>query len=168
MYIICVYLSIPKHRGHSVNEKERPPIENTPDEGRVEVSVKNKKSGVELLVQDAGIGIVEEHRKRIFEGFFPTQETSNYSSKKPYDFNAGGKGADLLRLKIFSERYNFKFDMSSERCRYMPLSSDLCPGNISHCHFCYSAKDCITSGGTVFKAVFQLYDSKNIEENFKT
>ena len=56
-------------------------IENTPDEGRVEVTVKNKKAGVEFLVQDAGIGIVEEHRKRIFEGFFPTQETNKYSSK---------------------------------------------------------------------------------------
>ena len=56
-------------------------IENTPDEGRVNVTVKNKKAGMEFLVQDTGIGIVAEHRKRIFEGFFPTQEASNYSSK---------------------------------------------------------------------------------------
>ncbi len=129
-------------------------IENTPDEGRVEVTVKNKEAGVEFLVQDAGVGIVEEHRKRIFEGFFPTQETSKYSSKKPYDFNAGGKGADLLRLKIFSERYNFKLDMSSEKCRHIPLSSDICPGQISRCDFCHSAEDCNTSGGSSFKAVF--------------
>jgi signal transduction histidine kinase len=74
-------------------------IKNTPDEGRVEVTVRKKKAGVEFLVRDAGIGIVEEHRKRIFEGFFPTQETSKYSSKKPYDFNAGGKGADLLPIR---------------------------------------------------------------------
>jgi len=136
-------------------------IENTPDEGRVEATVKNKKAGVEFLVQDAGIGIVEEHRKRIFEGFFPTQETNKYSSKKPYDFNAGGKGADLLRLKIFSERYNFKLDMSSEKCRHIPLSSDVCPGQTSRCHFCHIAEDCNTSGGTSFKAVFQAYNSKN-------
>ena len=135
-------------------------IENTPDEGRVEVTVKNKKAGVELLVRDAGIGIVEEHRKRIFEGFFPTQETNKYSSKKPYDFNAGGKGADLLRLKIFSERYNFKLDMSSEKCRHIPLSSDECPGQISLCHFCQDTEDCNTCGGTSFKAVFQAYNSK--------
>ena len=129
-------------------------VENTPDEGRVEVTVKNKEAGVELLVRDTGVGIVAEHRKRIFEGFFPTQETSSYSSKKPYDFNAGGKGADLLRLKIFSERYNFKLDMSSEKCRHIPSSSDTCPGYISRCHFCHSVEDCSISGGTCFKAVF--------------
>ena len=129
-------------------------IENTPDEGRVEVTVNNKDAGVEFLVQDTGVGIVAEHRKRIFEGFFPTQETSSYSSKKPYDFNAGGKGADLLRLKIFSERYNFKLVMSSEKCRHIPLSSDTCPGRISRCQFCQSTQDCGTSGGTSFRAVF--------------
>ena len=57
-------------------------VENTPDEGRVDVTVKNKEAGVELLVRDTGVGIVAEHRKRIFDGFFPTQETSSYSSKK--------------------------------------------------------------------------------------
>ena len=129
-------------------------IENTPDEGRIEVSVRNKEAGVEFLVRDTGVGIVEEHRKRIFEGFFPTQETNSYSSKTPYDFNAGGKGADLLRLKIFSERYNFKLVMSSEKCRHIPFSSDICPGKISCCQFCHSVEDCSTSGGTSFKADF--------------
>ena len=129
-------------------------IENTPDGGRVDVTVKNREAGVKFLVQDTGVGIVEEHRKRIFEGFFPTQETSSYSSKKPYDFNAGGKGADLLRLKIFSERYNFKLGMSSEKCRHIPSSSDTCPGQIRRCQFCRSAEDCNASGGTSFKAVF--------------
>ena len=129
-------------------------VENTPDEGRVDVAVKNKEAGVQFLVRDTGVGIVEEHRKRIFEGFFPTQETSSYSSKQPYDFNAGGKGADLLRLKIFSERYNFKLVMSSEKCAHIPLSSDICPGQISRCSFCDRAEDCHASGGTSFKAVF--------------
>ena len=129
-------------------------IENTPDEGRVEVIVKPKSAGIEFLVEDSGIGIVAEHRKRIFEGFFPTQEASNYSSKKPYDFNAGGKGADLLRLKIFSERHNFKLDMSSEKCRHIPLSTDICPGVVSRCQFCQSTEDCSLSGGTCFKVVF--------------
>jgi signal transduction histidine kinase len=131
-------------------------IENTPDEGRVNLTVKNKKSGIEFLVQDTGVGIVAEHRKRIFEGFFPTQETSSYSSKKPYDFNAGGKGADLLRLKIFSERHNFKLEMSSEKCRHIPLSSDICPGVISRCQFCQSTDDCSLCGGTCFKVVFPV------------
>ncbi|MCK5165269.1 MAG: histidine kinase, partial [Desulfobacula sp.] len=69
----------------------------------------------------------------IFEGFFSTQETMNYSSKRPFDFNAGGKGADLLRMKIFSERYNFKISMTSKRCRNIPANKDTCPGSIQDC-----------------------------------
>jgi hypothetical protein len=96
------------------------------------------------------------YQQPIFEGFYPTQEIKYYSSKKPFDFNAGGKGADLLRLKIFSERFNFKLDMSSTRCRYIPLDSDSCPGQISRCGFCRSPADCFHSGGTDFKAVFAV------------
>ena len=133
-------------------------IENTPDEGKIEVKVRNKQKSVELVIKDAGIGIVEEHRHHIFEGFFPTQDTSSYSSKKPFDFNAGGRGADLLRLKIFSERFNFRLDMQSTRCQYIPLHSDACPGRISECRFCQSPEDCYASGGTTFRAVFPASD----------
>jgi signal transduction histidine kinase len=131
-------------------------IENTPDEGKIQVVVKNKKQEVEFRVHDYGVGIVEDHQKRIFEGFYPTQETKYYSSRKPYDFNAGGKGADLLRLKIFSERFNFKLDMSSSRCRHIPLESDICPGQIGQCSSCSSLEDCHHSGGTTFRAVFSV------------
>jgi signal transduction histidine kinase len=107
-------------------------IENTPDEGKIVVKVKNLDGAVAFTVHDYGVGIIEKHRKHIFEGFFPTQETIQYSSKNPFDFNAGGKGADLLRLKIFSERFNFRLDVSSSRCRHIPLSRDMCPGKISN------------------------------------
>jgi hypothetical protein len=119
------------------------------------VKVKNRDSAVAFIVHDYGVGIVEEHRQRIFEGFFPTQETMEYSSKNPYDFNAGGKGADLLRLKIFSERFGFKLDVSSARCRFIPLSTDMCPGGISKCHYCRGIEDCCGSGETIFTAVFE-------------
>jgi K+-sensing histidine kinase KdpD len=132
-------------------------IENTPDEGKIEVQVKNRDSAVALAVHDYGVGIIEEHRKRIFEGFFPTQDTMEYSSKNAYDFNAGGKGADLLRLKIFSERFDFKLDMSSSRCRYIPLTTDMCPGQISQCQFCKTVEDCHLSGETTFTAVFKAH-----------
>jgi signal transduction histidine kinase len=131
-------------------------IENTPDEGKIEVAVRKNEQSVEFGVHDYGVGIVKEYQQRIFEGFYPTQEIKYYSSKKPFDFNAGGKGADLLRLKIFSERFNFRLDMSSTRCRYIPLDSDSCPGQISRCGFCRSPDDCFHSGGTVFKAVFTV------------
>ena len=135
-------------------------IENTPDEGRIVVKVKKRDAAVVFTVQDFGVGIVEEHGKRIFEGFFPTHDTDAYSSKKPYDFNAGGKGADLLRLKIFSERFDFKLDVSSERCRHIPLSTDVCPGKISQCEFCQNIEDCYGSGQTTFTAVFQSPSTK--------
>lgn len=133
-------------------------IENTPDEGKIEVRIRNKQKEVELVIQDRGVGIVEEHQQRIFEGFFPTRETIDYSSKRPFDFNAGGKGADLLRMKIFSERFNFNLDMTSSRCRHIPLNSDVCPGRISQCNFCRNPEDCYTSKGTTFRVVFPASD----------
>ena len=129
-------------------------IENTPDAGRIEVAVHRKGLGAELAVQDCGVGITAENQKRIFEGFFSTQETIAYSSKRPFDFNAGGKGADLLRIKIFAERYGFKIRMDTIRCRFIPMDEDLCPGKISECRFCHGKGDCLGSGGTAFRVFF--------------
>jgi PAS domain S-box-containing protein len=129
-------------------------IENTPDEGKIEVAVQKKANGTELVVRDFGVGITEENQMRIFEGFFATQETMDYSSKRPFDFNAGGKGADLLRMKIFSERYHFSIHMTSSRCRYLPEEGDVCPGIISECPFCVRKEDCHLSGGTTFRLQF--------------
>ena len=131
-------------------------IENTPDEGKIEISVRKRGRGVELMVHDYGVGITADNQKRIFEGFFTTQETMDYSSKQPYDFNAGGKGADLLRMKIFSERHNFKIDMTSSRCPHIPLDRDICPGKISKCVFCKKNEDCHRSGGTTFSVYFPV------------
>ncbi len=129
-------------------------IENTPDRGKIEIKVRPKSGGTELTVKDYGVGITKEYQNRIFEGFFSTRDTMNYSSKRPFDFNAGGKGADLLRTKIFSEKYNFTIDMRSTRCKYIPEENDICYGNVERCKFCCEKKDCYTSGGTVFTLFF--------------
>jgi PAS domain S-box-containing protein len=129
-------------------------VENTPDGGRIEVEVRPKGNGSELVVQDWGVGITEENRRRIFEGFFSTQDTMDYSSKRPFDFNAGGKGGDLLRMKMFSEQYNFKIEMSSSRCSHIPRDTDVCPGDIAGCPFCRGKEDCLGSGGTTFTIYF--------------
>ena len=109
-------------------------VENTPDGCDIRVQVHETGRKVELVVHDQGIGLTEDAQKRIFEGFFTTQETLQYSSRQPFDFNAGGKGADLLRMKIFSERYHFKISMTSRRCTRLPGIADTCPGNREHCH----------------------------------
>jgi PAS domain S-box-containing protein len=129
-------------------------VENTPDGSSVEIDVKPSRDGVEMVVRDFGVGIADEAKRRIFEGFFTTQDTLAYSSRKPFDFNAGGKGADLLRMKIFSERYGFKIRMESNRCCYLPNPSDICPGCIEKCEAIPTAQECRTSGGTSFIVLF--------------
>jgi signal transduction histidine kinase len=129
-------------------------VENTPDQGKMEIAVQKRGIGSEIIVRDYGVGITEEHQSRIFEGFFTTRETMDYSTKRPFDFMAGGRGADLLRMKIFSERYDFRIDMRSSRCRFIPQTSDICPGRISECDFCKTEEDCYQSGGTTFSLYF--------------
>ena len=129
-------------------------IEATPDQGMIEILVRKKGDGAELVVRDCGVGITEENQRRIFEGFFSTQETMAYSSRRPFDFNAGGKGADLLRMKIFAERFGFAIDLISERCGCIPRDSDLCPGRIDACGCCQKREDCFQSGGTHFTVYF--------------
>jgi signal transduction histidine kinase len=131
-------------------------MENTPDQGRIRVTVDNRGKEIELVVSDDGVGIIPAHQAHIFEGFFPTQDTMLYASRKPFEFNAGGRGADLLRMKIFSEQYGFKIFMTSSRCRHIPGSGDLCPGRISACGFCKGPEDCSRSGGTTFSVVFPV------------
>lgn len=129
-------------------------VENTPDNGRIEVTVREGKKGPEFEVKDYGVGITPEKQRLIFENNFITYETMQYSTRNPYDFNAGGKGFDLLRMKIFSERYNFKIRMLSERCGYIPRDEDICPGNIELCEQCRIEKDCPHSGGTTMTVQF--------------
>ncbi len=137
-------------------------VENTPDGGTVEIFVRETKdrSFVELEVLDHGTGIREEDQARIFDGFFTTRDIMAYSSKRPFDFNAGGKGADLLRMKIFSEHYNFKIQMSSKRCPVIPGELDVCPGDISKCSQCREESDCAARGGTSFIVAFPLKRTK--------
>jgi signal transduction histidine kinase len=123
-------------------------VENTPDRGRIAITVRERKEGPELEITDYGVGITEENRKLMFESHVSTRDTMQYSSKKPYDFNAGGKGFDLLRMKIFSDRYRFHIALHSKRCIYIPTDRDVCPGDIDKCEHCQIDTDCIDSGGT--------------------
>jgi signal transduction histidine kinase len=129
-------------------------IENTPDGGFVTVWLEEKDEAVLLHVTDCGVGISEENQRYIFDGLFHTQETERYASKKPYDFDAGGKGLDLLRMKAYASRFGFGLSVKSTRCLHLPGEGDACPGDISRCPFCKTVQDCVESGGTTFTVSF--------------
>ncbi|MFH1153186.1 MAG: GAF domain-containing sensor histidine kinase [Pseudomonadota bacterium] len=129
-------------------------VENTPDRGEVEVYVKTEKSGVLLEVEDHGVGITPENLNLLFENYFTVYDTSGYSSRNPYDFGAGGKGFDLLRMKLFSEQYHFQIRIHSRRCRFIIEGEYTCPGNIDKCSRCSSVNTCRESGGTVVSVFF--------------
>lgn len=130
-------------------------VENTPDQGRIDICIRQKAEGVMFELQDFGVGIETEHQKLIFEGFFSTQDTLSYTTKSPFEFGAGGKGADLLRIKLFCDRLGFTLGMSSQRCKYLLENPDeTCPGDILRCRFCRNQKDCLESGHSVFSVYF--------------
>jgi PAS domain S-box-containing protein len=129
-------------------------IENTPDGGIIRVTVEETDNRVWIHVQDSGVGITEENQRYIFDGLFHTEETDLYVSKNPYDFGAGGKGLDLLRMKLYARKFGFEISMKSRRCGFIPTDKDLCPGNISLCEHCKTLQDCFHSGGTTFSVSF--------------
>jgi two-component system phosphate regulon sensor histidine kinase PhoR len=129
-------------------------IENTPDGGDVLICLGRQPGSVELEIKDSGIGITEESQKHIFGGFYHSLETDLYSTKKPFDFGAGGKGLDLLRLKIYGETYHFQVECRSTRCQFIPREIDTCPGAIAKCIHVRTKKACAQSGETTFKMVF--------------
>ncbi|MDY6791680.1 MAG: PAS domain S-box protein [Thermodesulfobacteriota bacterium] len=140
-------------------------VENTPDSGRIEVTVSQGNTGPEFTVKDFGVGITDENQRLIFDNYFTTYEIMNYSSRKPYDFMAGGKGFDLLRIKIFSERYNFKLEMVSTRCGFIPQQEDFCVGNVNDCEHIKSQKDCLNSGGTTMTIKFPPVEQGSLSDN---
>jgi hypothetical protein len=129
-------------------------IENTPDGGEAMISIWRQPGSVELEVKDSGVGITVESQKHIFGGFYHSLETDLYSTKKHFDFAAGGKGLDLLRIKIFGETCNFRVECKSTRCQYIPRENDSCPGVIAKCLHVHNKEQCAQSGGTAFKLLF--------------
>ncbi|HOE18953.1 MAG TPA: PAS domain S-box protein [Syntrophorhabdaceae bacterium] len=131
-------------------------IENTPDGGRIRVSVEQRSDRVLLHVADTGVGITDDNRQYLFDGLFHTKDTEMYSSKRPYDFGAGGKGLELLRMKFYGKRFGFEISLASTRCSFIPTDQDLCPGAISQCPYCKTEEDCFNSGGTTFTVSFPV------------
>ena len=130
-------------------------VENTPDGGTIRVTVRGGKAGPELEIQDTGTGITAENQQLIFGNFFTAYEPLHYSTRRPYDFKAGGKGFDLLRMQMFAERYDFKIRMNSTRCGFIPTDQDACPGDVSECAHLRNPDQCRETGGTVVTVQFR-------------
>jgi PAS domain S-box-containing protein len=150
----------PEVLGKVVEGLVRNAVENTPDGGRVDIYVRKGEKGPELTVKDNGIGISRENQRLIFENYFTAYETMQYSTRQPYDFRAGGKGFDLLRMKIFSERYDFGLKMQSRRCDLLTADDEQCPGDIDQCSHCQKGGDCHVSGGTTVTVMFKPADHR--------
>jgi len=129
-------------------------FENTPNGGEIVVAVSGGKGCVSLTVSDSGVGITDENQRLIFENYFTSYETMQYSSGQPFEFGAGGKGFDLLRMKIFSERYHFDIGMVSQRCRHLSKTDSICPGDVTTCGHINDPSDCSESGGTAVTVTF--------------
>ena len=133
-------------------------VENTPDDGNIMVTVRPGELGPEFEVKDNGVGISEENQRLIFDDYFIAYDPIQYSTRQPYDFNAGGKGFDLLRMKFFSEKYNFNLRMFSEPCGLTGSGNGTCPGHIDDCKTAKSLQDCESSGGTTMTVQFPPAD----------
>ncbi|MBP1732826.1 MAG: hypothetical protein H6Q55_3255 [Deltaproteobacteria bacterium] len=129
-------------------------VENTPDGGRINVVFGKRNEKVYINVVDYGIGITEENQRYVLDGLFPARDTELYVSRKPYQFGAGGKGLDLLKAKLYSERFGFELSMMSKRCEHLPTDRDLCPGDVALCHHYGNDEGRMSCGQTTFTFTF--------------
>jgi len=134
-------------------------IENTPDEGKIGIRAYRTDNNIVIDCIDHGVGITRENQEQIFGGFFHTQETEMYATKKPFAFNAGGAGIDLLRTRILSERFGYLINFVSKRCDFIILETDQCPGAIPTCTHIKSKEECYNSGGSTFSIRFHNQES---------
>lgn len=130
-------------------------IENTPDGGTVTVILESSPAGPLLRVEDRGVGIFRQDQPFIFEAFHHTQDTEGYSTKKPFDFNAGGKGLELMQLKMLAEEGFIDIGFETARCLYLPTHREHCPGSISLCEHVKDERGCRESGGSTFSVLFK-------------
>ena len=129
-------------------------VENTPDGGSVRISVRRDNAKTVIEIKDTGIGIRDENLRFIFDGLYHTEATDLYSSKRPYEFGAGGKGLNLFRLKTYGQQFGFDIKVESRRCPGIPAEEDVCPGDIALCDPAKSSHYCINGGGTTFSIDF--------------
>lgn len=134
-------------------------VENTPNGGKIIIAVERRDNRIILTIKDSGVGIRKEDQRLIFDGLYHSEETDIYSSKRPYEFGAGGKGLDLFRIKTYGQRFGFDVQLTSMRCPNIPGGHDLCPGDMEQCNPGTTPHYCMTTGGTTVSVVFPVKGS---------
>ncbi len=87
----------------------------TADGGDIGLSVRNVDvESVEFRVSDTGIGIAEEDKPHLFDGFFTSLDTLHHSSGDS-DFETRGIGLGLAIVKKFVEMHGGKVGIESNR-----------------------------------------------------
>jgi signal transduction histidine kinase len=108
-------------------------IKYTPDRGVITLSAHEIEAGsifpdggVEVLIQDTGIGIDPAHHDLIFEKFYQTGEVSTHSSGK-IKFKGGGPGLGLPIARGIVEAHGGQIWVESPG-----HDEEACPGSIFH------------------------------------
>jgi signal transduction histidine kinase len=88
----------------------------TPSGGRIDISAKRKKEGIEIKVSDTGIGISREHQARIFEPFEKAQRGKPMSlpAAEATANSKGGAGLGLSLVKNIISMHGGSVDLKSE------------------------------------------------------
>lgn len=74
--------------------------------GRVDVRITTNESGVELVVEDTGIGIPKESQERVFERFYRVDKSRSKQT--------GGTGLGLAIVKHIIAKHNASMTLESE------------------------------------------------------
>ena len=74
--------------------------------GKVEAGVARTREGIQLIVQDNGIGIPKEHQERIFERFYRVDKSRSKET--------GGTGLGLAIVKHIAQVHNASLEVISE------------------------------------------------------
>lgn len=89
-------------------------IKFTPDEGEIRLRAdRNDEGGVELTVEDTGVGIPTDELPKLFQPFFTGMDVSSHSSGQ-FEYCCKGLGLGLSIVRAFAEMHGGDVKAASE------------------------------------------------------
>ena len=89
----------------------------TPDGGRVTVRAREDDGVVFIEVEDTGIGMSEEQRRRVFDRAWSPHPSDHHHSSSTLEFNSAGLGLGLPIARGIVEAHDGSLEISSETGR---------------------------------------------------